>query len=443
MSNWFSDVSRGLVNTMSKLGSDKDKGAQGNWHFTPLDQQQAENAYRSNWMARKAIDIPAFDMMREGWAWQCSKEEISLIEAEEKRLQVHSKVFKAIKQSRLLGGAGIIMSDGKDNHDQPLVLSTIKKGGIDFIRVMDRYQLSSGLLDFDPMSPSYMEPLYYDLIGAAGGTVRIHPSRVVRFIGAELPVDSQILYDRWGDSILDSIEIAIRDATAGQQGIAALVQEAKVDVYQIEGFMEGMKSEVYKKAVVERFSLVQSMKSTVNALVLDSKDEYQQKTINFAQLPDVQRLQLQIVSGAADIPATRYLSQSPAGMNATGDGDLNNYYDRIKAEQELKLREPLEKLMDVVVRSALGDRPDDCQFRFRPLYQMSEKEKADIFKTKADAARVLAGNGTGDLPLIPIEALSDSLVNSFIEAGDLPGLEAAMEEFGRLSEQSPPNPLED
>ena len=428
MSNWFSDVSRGLVNAMSNLGSEKDKGAQGNWYFTPLDQQQAENAYRSNWMVRKAIDIPALDMMREGWAWQCSKEEIALIEAEEKRLKVHSRVFKAIKQADLLGGSGIIISDGKNNHSEPLALDTIQKGGIDFIRVMDRYQLSSGLLDFDPMSPTYMEPLYYDLIGAAGGTIRIHPSRVVRFIGAELPVDSQILYDRWGDSKLDSIEIAIRDATAGQQGIAALVQEAKVDVYQIDGFMEGMKSEVYKRAVVERFSLVQSMKSTVNALVLDKNDEYQQKTINFAQLPEVQRLQLQIVSGAADIPATRYLGQSPSGMDATGDGDLNNYYDRIKADQELKLREPLEKLMDVVVRSALGDRPNDCQFRFRPLYQMSEKDKADIFKTKADAARVLAGGGD-DLPLIPVEALSDSLINSFIEAGDLPGLEAAMQEL--------------
>jgi phage-related protein (TIGR01555 family) len=428
MSNWFSDVSRGLVNAMSNLGSEKDKGAQGNWYFTPLDQQQAENAYRSNWMSRKAIDIPALDMMREGWAWQCSKEEIALIKAEEKRLQVYSRVFKAIKQARLLGGAGIIISDGKDNNDQPLVLSSIKKGGVQFIRVMDRYQLSSGLLDFDPMSPTYMEPIYYDLIGAAGGTIRIHPSRVVRFLGNELPVDSQILYDRWADSILDSIEIAIRDATAGQQGIAALVQEAKVDVYQIDGFMEGMKSEVYKRAVVERFSLVQSMKSTVNALVLDKNDTYQQKSVNFAQLPEVQRLQLQIVSGAADIPATRFLGQSPEGMNSTGDGDLRNYYDRISAEQELHLREPLEKLMDAVVRSALGDRTSDCQFRFRPLYQMSEKDKADIFKTKADAARVLAGGGD-DLPLVPVEALSDSLINSFIEAGDLPGLEAAMQEL--------------
>jgi len=443
MSNFFADVSRGLVNAVSGLGSDRDKATHGSWNFQPLDRQQVEAAYRSNWMCRKAVDIPAFDMMREGWSWQCEKEQITAIEAEEKRLGVLSKVFNAIKQARLYGGSAILISDGSEGHEEPLNPNTVGKGGVAFLKVMDRYHMTSGLLDYDPMSPTYMEPTYYDLVGAAGGTVRIHPSRVVRFIGADLPTDWEVLVDRWGDSILDAIEIAIKDATAGQQGIAALVQEAKVDVFKIDGFMRGMASQAYKDAVIERFSLVQSMKSTVNAVVLDKEDEYTQKTINFSQLPEVQRLQLQIVSGAADIPASRFLGQSPSGLNATGEGDEKNYYNRIGAEQELTLREPLEKLLNVVVRSALGSRPDDCWFTFNPLWQMSEKEKADIFKTKADAARVLAGDGISTAPLIPIEALSDSLINSFIEAGDLPGLEAAMLEFGGVSEQEPPDPLED
>jgi hypothetical protein len=443
MNNFFADVSRGLVNALSGLGSDRDKAAHGSWNFQPLSRQQVEAAYRSNWMCRKAVDIPAFDMMREGWAWQCDKKQISAIEAEEKRLGVRKNVLSALKQARLYGGSAILISDGSEDHSQPLNPRAIGKGGLAFIKVMDRYHLTSGLLDYDPMSPAYMEPTYYDLVSAATGTVRIHPSRVIRFIGAELPTDWEVLVDRWGDSILDSIEIAIRDATAGQQGIAALVQEAKVDVFKIDGFMRGMESEAYKEAVKERFSLVQSMKSTVNAVVLDKEDEYHQKTINFAQLPEIQRLQLQIVSGAADIPATRFLGQSPAGMSSTGEGDEKNYYNRIGAEQELTLREPLEKLLRLVVRSALGEYPDDCWFSFRPLWQMSDKEKAEIFKVKADAARVLAGTaGMGDA-LIPIEALSESLINAFIEAGDLPGLEKAMEDFGITKKEDLPDPLED
>ena len=59
-------------------------------------------------------------------------------------------------------------------------------------------------------------------------------------------------------------------------------------------------------------------------------ETYQQKQISFASLPDVARLFLQIASGAADIPVTRMLGQAPAGLNATGDSDTRNYYDRVR-----------------------------------------------------------------------------------------------------------------
>ncbi|MNT53093.1 hypothetical protein D3C72_1901640 [compost metagenome] len=36
---------------------------------------------------------------------------------------------------------------------------------------------------------------------------------------------------------------------------------------------------------------------------------------------------------------------------------------------------------------------------------------------------------------MPIEALSDALVNELIEDGSLAGLEGAMEDYGKLSEQ--------
>ncbi len=67
---------------------------------------------------------------------------------------------------------------------------------------------------------------------------------------------------------------------------------------------------------------------------------------------------------------------------------------------------------------------------------MSEKEKADIFKTKADAARALVGTNSGQ-EIITREALSDALVNTFTEDGSLPGLDGFIDEYGKLSEQEP------
>jgi hypothetical protein len=121
-------------------------------------------------------------------------------------------------------------------------------------------------------------------------------------------------------------------------------------------------------------------------------------------------------------------------MNATGESDLRNYYDRLSAMQELEMEPAMARMDECIIRSALGSRDAAIYFDWSPLWGLSDKEKAEIFKMKADGARSLAGTGTSP-ELMPIDALSDALVNTFIEDNSLPGLEAAIDEYGKLSEQ--------
>ena len=78
------------------------------------------------------------------------------------------------------------------------------------------------------------------------------------------------------------------------------------------------------------------------------------------------RTVLQVAAGAADIPVTRLLGQSPAGLSATGESDTRNYYDMIAARQEVELRPRLERLDRLVLHSA-GVDPEALTFEFRPL----------------------------------------------------------------------------
>lgn len=48
----------------------------------------------------------------------------------------------------------------------------------------------------------------------------------------------------------------------------------------------------------------------------------------------------------------------------------------------------------------------------------------------------LVGTSPGQ-EITPREAVSDALVNALVEDGTLPGLVAAIEEYGKLSEQEP------
>lgn len=417
------------------LGGARDWTVNATWSdFYPLDQAQLTSAYSGSWLARKIIDIPAFDMVRAWRDWQAEGPMIEKLEAEEARLQLRPKLTKALKLSRLFGGGALLMGVNQGTPEQPLDIERVGAGGLKYLHVVSRDQLNADEIERDIASPYFGEPKGYTLTGMTGTVAQVHPSRVVRLVGAER-LGSYRAEDGWGDSALDAVDGAMKQALGSAQGIASLVLEAKVDVFKIPGLMANVGKADFRERMLQRIRLAMTAKSSIHALVTDAEELYEQKSINFAQLPEIMRLFLTIAAGAADIPATRLLGQSPDGMNASGESDVRNYYDRISAEQELSLRPALERLDEVLIRSALGSRPPEVHYSFAPLWQLSDKEQADIFKTKADGARALVGTGGASPSIIPIEALSDALVNALVEDGSLPGLEAAIEEYGKLSEQ--------
>lgn len=437
MSNVISLVRDSLTNLVSRMGTGRDKAASSYYSTTILTDEELLNAYRGAWLPRKIVDIPAFDSVRAWRDWQAEGDRIEAIEAEEKRLNVRGKVLEARIKARLWGGAAIHIGTGDQNLAEPLDVERIGVAGIKHLTVLTRRQLRAGELERDPASEWFGRPKVYTLTAGEKVAVNIHPSRLVIFAGNAQP-DTEIMGGAdlaWGDSVLLSVIDAIKNADSTAANVASLVFEAKIDIVRVPNFMASLKDEGYKSRLLERFTLAATAKGINGTLILDKEEEYETKQANFATLPDVMDRFLQIVSGAADIPATRLLGQAPAGMNSTGESDLRNYYDRLSSEQEIVMTPAMHRMDEALIRSALGSRPAEVYYEWAPLWGMSEKEKADVFKLKADAARALAGPAAGTL--MPVEALSDALVNTFTEDGSLPGLEAAIAEYGTLAEQEP------
>ncbi|WP_259664718.1 DUF1073 domain-containing protein [Rhizobium bangladeshense] len=437
MSNVIAFVRDSLTSLVSRMGTDRDKAATTFYAHTVLSDEQLIAAYSSAWLPRKIVDIPALDACRKWRDWQAKKPQIEAIEEEEKRLNVKGRILEAAKKGRLFGGAAVYIGTGDADPMQPLDVERIGKGGIRYLNVMTRRQLSAGEIDRNPESEWYGQPSYYKLSGANGLQVDIHPSRLVRFTGA-MPADDEISgnpWQGWGDSVLQATLDAIKNADSTAGNIASLVFEAKIDIIRVPDFMANLNNEVYRSKILERYTLANMAKGINGTLLLDKEEEYESKTAALGGLTDILMAFMQIVSGAADIPVTRLLGQSPAGMNATGTSDMKNYHDRIQSMQELEFTPAMRRLDECIERSA-GVKDPDVHYHWAPLEQMSEKERADIFKTTADAARQLVGTGTGQ-EIVPREAVSDALVNRLVEDGVLPGLDAAMEKYGTLAEQEP------
>lgn len=413
-----------LVNLVANLGTERDKASGSTYAPVILTDEQLINAYRGAWLPRKIVDIPALDATRRWRAWQADKSQIEKIEAEEKGLDLRRKVNQAIIRARLFGGSAIFIGTGETNTAAPLNADRIQAGGLKYLAVMNRRQLSPTEIEQDPQSERFGKPKAYRL---ADSQLEIHPSRLVIFNGAEHP-DPDLAPANifgWGDSVLQAIFEAIKQSDSTMANVASLVFEAKVDVIRIPDFMQSLQDDAYRKQVLERITLAATAKGINGTLLLDREEEYETKSASFGTLPDIIDRFLQAVSGAADIPATRLLGQSPSGLNSTGEADLRNYYDRIQALQELDITPALKLLDDCLIRSALGSRPAQIHYVWNPLWQPTAKERSEISKQTAETVKIL-----GETKLWPEDALSKAATTLLVEQSVLPGLEAAVAEFG-------------
>lgn len=410
----------GVGNILSGMGSSADKRSGSYYFHNALSFQQIEACYRSSWLARKIIDLPPSEMARPQRDWQADTADTETIEKLEKRLGVWPKLQEALRLGRM-GGGVIVMGVNQGLTSDPIRADAIRPGDLMYLHVMSRDEVNLGPIDLDPMSPFYGQPAYYEVMGT-NSFARLHPSRVIPFKGVYVPrryTDTHNAF--WGDSVLDSINDVIRNADTAQNGFAALIDEAKVDFYSIAEFTRGMASPEYEAQLINRFSAVNRTKSMYNAVILDAEDKWETRQINFAGFKDVILTYIGLVAGAANMPATVLMGKSPDGMNATGDGDKENWYRTIDTLREETLTPALDRLDEVLIRSALGDKPDDVWWTFGPLEEESEAKRADLVTKVVTAAKLAIDAG------MPSEPMLESTAAAMMESGLYPGLDANME----------------
>lgn len=417
-----------LQNLVTGLGTSKDKMTGTTHVFNELDKVALENAYRSDWIARKVVAIPAQDATREWRSWQSDNKDIEAIESLEKELKLQQKVKSAMTKARLYGGAALLLGVNDGNPaSEPLNVENVGKEALKFIHVVSRWDLTAGEMDWNIDSPNYAQPSYYTRAGG-DSMARIHPTRVVRFIGNEAP--DVTVTQGWGDSCLQAVNDAIIAAGMTTAAGAQLLHELKMDIVKIPELTASMSNKQYAQRLTDRFGLANVTKSLYNIMLLDKEEDWNRITASLTGLPDTLAMYLMIVSGAADIPATRFLSQSPKGLNATGESDMRNHYDNIRSEQQTTVRPSLSVMDEVLIRSSLGTfKPGDIVYEWNPLWQMDDQQQATITKSKADAFKIDV-----DVGLIPAEVLRDARINQLIEDGTYPGLEQILDDYGPLEE---------
>jgi phage-related protein (TIGR01555 family) len=407
----------GFVNVLARLGAG-DKASHGTYTFAGKSHAQLLDAYRSAALARRIVDLPAEDACREWRDWQAEADQIGKIEAEEQRLGLHVKVLDAQRRARLFGGAAIYIGVGDQNPSLPLDMERVRR--IEHLTVVNKIDLSVDEIEDDALSPYYGQPRLWRLRSAF-----VHPSRLAVFHGVHVPYDMHV-GDGWGDSALESVLSNVTNMDTAAAAIVSLIIEAKIDVFGIPGFAQGLATGgvAYENSVVNRLRLMNMAKGINAAIVKDAEETYDQKSASFGGLPEITDRLMALCSAAAGIPQTLLFGQSPGGLNATGESDIRGYYDRVRVHQTMNMTPAMHTLDECLIRAALGGRPEEIHYVWRPLWQPSVKERAEVGKLIADTFSAVHAMG-----VVSPEAIGAAIVNALTEAGAAPGLESAVDEF--------------
>ncbi|MEG3086166.1 phage portal protein [Sphingomonas sp. PB4P5] len=378
-------------------------------------------AYLASGMLQKIIDIPAADRTRAWRDWQAGDDAIQLIEAEEKRLQVRAK-FKAAEVLRGLGGGALILALPGDPAT-PAPAPT--KGGLQAVNIVSRRQLSLVDIDEELTSSTYGEPKFFRVESKKGGGVNIHPSRVIPFRGEPYPAMAVTVSadDRyWGQCRLLRVVAEVAKSDDASKWFSQLPRKAKLLRFGISNMGDYRQDELN-----ERVAQIALGESITNATIYnlptndgaggevggEKIDDYQ---ITWAGIPAVQDMLDQRVAAVADIPFTRLMGRSPAGMNSTGEHDEANYLASIGAGQELETRPCLERLDAVMLPSAGVALDNDQTWVFSALSKPNPKDEAERFAKTADALTKIA-----DLHTMPEHAFNAGAQGVIEANGWLPG----------------------
>lgn len=358
--------------------------------------------YRDNWVVQNVVGLMVDDMLREWYKLRgtISPEYQDELARVERVTQIRARLNEGLRWGRLYGGAaGLIMIDGQNDLSKPLDLEMIYPGSFKGLYILDRWQGISPNIRL-VFEGGEEVPESYSVVDGSGNTVAtVHHSWVIRFTGRELPRIERQAELYWGES---EVEALYKDVVAHDNvsaNMAALTFQANINTQEVQNLEQlfSLGSTEQQRRFWNTMQAMSVVRSNFGIQLINKGDAVHNTQYTFTGLQEVYESMCLNLCGASHYPMTKLFGRSPAGMNATGESDLQNYYDYVDSQREAKLRPALERLLPVMAMSAWGAVPDNLQIDFPPLWTPTAKEVAEIAKVKTEAT--VAGFQAGIIDL--------------------------------------------
>ena len=353
---------------------------------------------------RKMVEIMAMDMTREWIRFTYGGDEdksdrIAQIEAEFTRLAVKDNFRRVAELDGFFGRGHLFIDLGNREGpeiDTPLLIDKrkVKKGSLKRLTVVDpTWAYPNFYSSTDPLSPTFYKPQNWYVMAKS-----VHATRLLTFTLRPVPDMLKPAYAFGGLSVSQMAKPYVDNWLNNRQSVSDLLQSFTVFVLKTDMstlLMGGGAEDLNSRADVFNNYRRNSGLMMVNKGEEpgDEGEELENVSAPLAGLNELLSGSQEQMAAVAGIPLVKLLGVTPAGLNASSDGEIRVYYDAVAAAQERLYHAPLTTILQLAQLNVFGDVDPDIGFEFIPLWQLDEAEIATARKADAEVDGIYVDHG--------------------------------------------------
>lgn len=340
---------------------------------------------------RRPAEILAKEMTRKWIKFQAAagvdkSDRIKDLEAEMKRLRVKDLFCKAMEQDGFFGRSQIYIDMGvkindRDELKSPLTPSSRKVGR----RPIKRLTLVEPIWTYpnlynatNPLDPTFFRPQTWFVMGS-----EIHHTRFLTFVSREVPDILKPSYSFGGLSLSQMCKPYVDNWLRTRQSVSDLIHSFSAFVLKTN--MSSVLNQGAGDDIIARAVLFNQLRDNRGLQILDKDTE---ELVNIsAPIGGLDKLQAQSqehMSAVTGIPLIVLFGISPAGLNASSEGELKTFQDWVAGKQESDLRQQLTRLIHLIMLTMWGEIDNDIMFLFQPLWTLDAKAVGEMRKQEAE-----------------------------------------------------------
>lgn len=381
----------GYYNVLNKYGTQRDSTEYYQWASgSAVSDTELADLYAGNGLFSTVIDAPADDATKNGIDLGIKDKDLQKqLDNHLQTIRYQSKFAKALRWARLFGGAAVVMlvDDGRLLQD-PLNWRDVH--GVEELLVYGRnemYPLWVNGYENNPDDEDYHRggtgiPEYYQVNSVYGNYV-VHSSRCLVFHNSDIPESSTManLYRTWGIPEYLRIREELRNASIGPGYSIRLLERLSMVTYKMKNLAGVLSTADGEDTVLQRMEMLDLARNLLNMVIIDADGEdVGVQSLSVAGVKDILDNACAMLSAVSHIPQTRLFGRSPAGENATGESDLENYKEFVGSLQNGDLRDNTRTLVELILRGMVWNREvkeiPEYTVTYKSAWSPSDEEKA-------------------------------------------------------------------